>query len=55
MKWNSVNKKYYENKGYVYTRMGEQFEVAVTDLTSGSHALVKVKCASCGEILEDMY
>lgn len=55
MKWNSVNKKYYENKGYVYTRMGEQFEVAVTDLTSGSHALVKVKCDSCGEILADMY
>lgn len=44
MRWNSVNKKWYESKGYIYTKMGDEFEVKVEDLTEGSNVKVNVKC-----------
>ena len=44
IKWNSRNKKWYVNKNYKYTKMGDEFEVKVEDLTEGSGALVEVKC-----------
>ena len=44
VKWNSKIKKYYESKGYIYTKMGDEFEVKIKDLAKGSHALVNVKC-----------
>ena len=31
VKWNSNNKKHYESLGYIYTKMGEEFEVKVED------------------------
>ena len=42
VKWNASNKKYYESLGYIYTKMGDEFEVRIEDLTKGSH--VKVDC-----------
>jgi len=51
MKWNSVNKKWYESKDYIYTKMGRAFNVKVGDLNRGSTALVSVQCDECGEIL----
>jgi len=44
VKWNGRNKKLYEDKGYLFTKMGDEFEVKVDDLTNGSNALVNVKC-----------
>jgi len=44
MKWNRGTCTYYKKLGYKYTRIGDEFEVKVEDLTKGSHALVKVKC-----------
>ena len=32
IKWNSRIKKHYEELGYVYTKMGEEFEVKIEDL-----------------------
>lgn len=54
-KWNPKNKKYYEKKGYVYTAMGEKFEILVEDLTKGSNAVVEVKCDYCGKIFNIPY
>ena len=47
IKWNSKNKKYYQTKGYSFTKMGDEFEVDVNDLTDGSNALVYVECDYC--------
>jgi len=42
--WHPRNKAWYENKGYVYTKIGDEFEVKVEDLSDGSSASVDVKC-----------
>ena len=44
IRWNSNNIKWYKSKGYVYTKMGDEFEVKVEDLTDGSPVEVNVKC-----------
>jgi len=54
MKWNSRNKKLYESKCYTFTKMGDEFEVKIEDLTKGSPVLVDVKCdgEDCNKILK---
>lgn len=47
LKWNSKIKKYYESLGYHYTKMKDEFEVNVDDLTQGSSAIVDVECDYC--------
>ena len=49
VKWNSKIKKHYVDKGYVFTKMKDEFLVKYEDLTIGSHATIKVKCDYCGE------
>lgn len=44
MRWNPSNIKWYESKGYIYTKWNDEFEVIIEDLTDGSHALIDVKC-----------
>jgi len=44
MKWHPRNKKYYKEKEYPFTKMGDEFEVKVEDLTDGSSAKINVKC-----------
>ena len=51
IKWNSRTKKHYEELGYIYTKMGDEFEVKVEDLTKGSEAKVECKCDGCDECL----
>lgn len=51
-KWNSRTKKYYENLGYVYSFMGDDFLVEVTDLMQNSSERVLVKCDYCGEVYD---
>ena len=34
IKWNSRTRKYYELKGYPYTKMGDEFEVDIKDLAN---------------------
>lgn len=56
VKWNSRNKKIYESKGYVFTKMGEDVEVRIEDLTPSSKAKVQVLCDFCKEtIVEKSY
>lgn len=49
--WNAKNKNYYLDLGYIFTKMGNEFEVKIEDLSDGSHSLVKVKCDRCKEVL----
>ena len=37
VKWNPKTRKHYESLGYEYTKIGDEFEVKVDDLTKGSN------------------
>lgn len=47
--WSNRTKKYYEAKGYAFTRYGDSFYVKAKDLTSGANAKVEVICDFCGK------
>ena len=55
VKWNGRIKKHYEDLGYVYTKMGNEFEARIEDLTKGSDIKVKCKCDGCGKDLDWTY
>ena len=55
VKWNSKIKKHYEKLGYVYTKMGDEFEVKVEDLTKGSNVRIDCICDNCGKELPWKY
>ena len=55
MRWHARNKHYYMERGYEFTKMGDEFDVKVEDLPSESHAYVKVQCDFCGEIIDVKY
>lgn len=44
MRWNPKNIDWYTNKGYVFTKWKDEFEVKVEDLSLNSIARIKVKC-----------
>lgn len=46
-KWNSKNKKKYEDAGYIYTKMGDEFLMDVYDLPDSSNVDVEVQCDYC--------
>jgi len=46
-KWNSKTKKYYESLGYQYTKIGDSFDVLVSDLKKSSSEKILVKCDYC--------
>ena len=48
VKWNPTIKKYYESLGYLYTKMGEEFEVNIDDLLKSSHVKGWCICDNCG-------
>ena len=52
LKWNSKIKKHYVDLGYTYTKMGDEFEVYVKDLTHASNVIVDVVCDYCHEIYQ---
>lgn len=51
MKWSYSNKKWYENKGYTFTKWKDEFEVKVEDLPDGSNALIDIQCDGCEKIV----
>lgn len=48
VKWNSKNKKHFVDLGYEFTKMGDEFEVNVHDLTHGSATPIEIMCDYCG-------
>lgn len=48
VKWNGFIKKWYEEKGYIWTKINDLFECKVEDLQINSTVKVKTKCDYCG-------
>lgn len=55
VKWYPKKKKYYELKGYIFTKMDDYFECDIEDLTKGSDVQVKIQCDYCGKIFSRSY
>jgi hypothetical protein len=55
VKWNTRTKTYYETKGYIYTKLGDEFDVKVEDLTEGSMSKVTIECDDCGKQIIKTY
>lgn len=49
--WSGSNRKHFESLGYEYTKRGDTFIVANTELSKGSHVKVKVLCDYCNETM----
>ncbi len=50
VEWTRTNKKWYEERGYQFTKYGEVFEAEAADLQPSSPKLtIKVVCDYCGE------
>ncbi len=43
-RWNGLTRTWYENKGYIFTKYNDKFQVNVRDLPKSSDVLVKVSC-----------
>lgn len=54
-KWNKNTKKYYIQKGYIFTNLGEELLITIKDLTKGSHEVVCVICDYCGKTMYKQY
>ena len=48
MNWNGSIRKYYVEKGYPFTKIGDEFEVKIEDLAPKSQKYVLVSCDYCG-------
>jgi len=44
LNWHYKNKEHYISKGYPFTKIGDEFEVKVEDLSDGSGIKVNIKC-----------
>lgn len=55
VKWNSKNKKYFVDKGYVFTKMGEELSIRIEDLKKSSHEEIEIQCDYCGDIFLKKY
>ncbi|PHD66631.1 hypothetical protein COF61_09215 [Bacillus toyonensis] len=54
-KWHSTTRKHYMERGYVFTKNGDLFEVKVADLTPSSEVEITVQCDYCKEVFQMMY
>jgi rubrerythrin len=54
IRWKSNNKKWYEGNGYIFTKMGDDFQVKIDDLSRGTNTLVDIQCDGCKEILTEV-
>ena len=46
--WQNKNRKYYEDKGYIFTNYGDEFDCATEDVNKKSDKLIPVICDYCG-------
>lgn len=49
IEWNYANKRYYQEKGYIFTNYKDRFNVKAEDLSSGSDIYVRVICDFCNK------
>lgn len=50
--WTENNRKYYENKGYIFTNYNDLFEVREKDFSKTSKKIIKIKCCSCNNCFD---
>ena len=50
VKWNGSQRKYYESKGYVFTKFNDEFECKFEDIPHASDKFVDCQCDYCGKI-----
>lgn len=50
IKWTARIKKHYKSLGYKWTKIGDQFEVKISDLFDTSSVLVEISCDECNKI-----
>lgn len=55
VKWDARTRKWYEQKGYSFTKTGDEFMVKAEDLSHGNKKKVKVVCDYCGDIIYVTY
>jgi hypothetical protein len=55
IKWNPNNKNLYFNLGYNFTKLNDDFEIKIDDLSKGSHIKIRVKCDYCDKEKEIEY
>lgn len=55
VRWNPKKKNYYVDLGYQFTKMGDEFDVKVEHLTSGSIAIIKYECDYCHQVYESTW
>lgn len=48
VKWERANRKRYESLGYIYTKIGDVFDVTVKDLVQSSKIKILAYCDYCG-------
>ena len=51
VKWDKRTKDWYIDKGYIFTKTGDNFIVDVQDLSKGSKQKIKVLCDYCNKII----
>lgn len=49
MTWNSKHKKYYESKGYKFTKLHDEFFVNIEHLQKTSQRQVRIICNFCNK------
>lgn len=47
IQWNGYIRKYYEEKGYTWTKQNDWFECKIDDIQKNNKELIKVKCDYC--------
>lgn len=55
VKWNSYTRKYFEELGYTFSKLGEEFEVFAYELQPYSNVKIEVVCDYCGNIYYPTY
>lgn len=55
MRWNSKNLKRYQQLGYHFTKIKDEFDVKVEDLPPYSNVRIKLKCDYCGREYSTVY
>jgi hypothetical protein len=55
VKWHRNNKKWYFEKGYIFTNLGDMLEVNALDLPLGSSQKVIILCDFCNETIHRRY
>jgi len=55
VKWHNRNKNHFESKGYIYTKIGDEFLAKVENLNKGSHVRIIIQCDYCGKLIDKEY